>query len=94
MDVVVHGRNVPPTLRTAALRKLERLERMVRDLARAEVGFSEERNPRIAHRHRCAVMVEGRREWFTARASAPMPEAALDRAVDKLRHQVSRHHKR
>ena len=94
MDVIVHGRNVPPTLRTAALRKLGRLERMVRDLSRAEVDFTEERNPRIARRHRCAVVVEGRRERLAARASAPVPEAALDLAVDKLRHQVSRHHKR
>jgi ribosomal subunit interface protein len=93
MDVIVHGRNVPPTLRTAARRKLGRLERMARDLARAEVDFSEERNPRIARRHRCAVVVEGRREFFIARAAAPQPEAALDLAVGKLRHQVSRHHK-
>jgi len=89
MDVVVHGRNVPSSLRTAAERKLGRLERVVRDVAWAEVDFSEERNPRIARRHRCAVIVHRRHAPVTAHAAAPAPEAALDLVVDKLRHQVT-----
>lgn len=90
MDVVVRGRNVPSSLRSAAERKLERLERMVRDVSWAEVDFSEEHNPRIARRHRCAVVVHRRHAAVTARAAAPVPEAALDLVVDKLRHQVTR----
>jgi len=92
MDVVVHGRNVPSSLRAAAERKLGRLERFVRDVAWAELDFSEERNPRIARRHRCAVIVHRRHAPVTAHA--PAPEAALDLVVDKLRHQVDRRKKR
>ena len=94
MDVIVRGSNVPSALRTAAQRKLGRLERVVRDVSRAEVDFSEERNPRIQQRHRCAVIVHRRRERLRARAAAPAPEAALDLVVDKLRHQVTRHKNR
>ena len=90
MDVVVRGRNVPTSLRSAAERKLERLERMVRDISWAEVDFSEEHNPRIARRHRCAVVVHRRHAPVTAHAAAPLPEVALDLVVDKLRHQVTR----
>ncbi|HEV2308912.1 MAG TPA: ribosome-associated translation inhibitor RaiA [Acidimicrobiia bacterium] len=91
MDVVVRGRNVPSDLRRTAERKLERLERMVRDVSRAEVDFSEEHNPRIACRYRCAVIVHRRHAAVTAHAAAPLPEVALDLVVDKVRHQVTRH---
>jgi ribosomal subunit interface protein len=92
MNVIVRGTNVPvpSRLRSAAQRKLHRLERVARDASRAEVDFSEERNPRIRERHRCAVVVHRRRALLTAHAAAPDPEAALDRVVDKLRHQVDR----
>jgi hypothetical protein len=73
MDVVVRGPNVPSNLRAAAERKLGRLERLVHDVAWAEVDFSEERNPRIARRHRCAVVVHRRRALVTAHAAAPAP---------------------
>jgi|GEM_PF-4253543 len=91
MDVIVRGSNVPSALRTAAQRKLDRLERVVPDVSLAEVDFSEERNPRIRQRHRCAVMLHRRRELVRARAAAREPAAALDLVVDKLRHQVVRH---
>ena len=96
MNVIVRGKNVPvPSwLRIAAQRKLGRLERVARDASRAEVDFSQERNPRIRQRHQCAVVVHRPHQLLTAHAAAPEPEAALDLAVDKLRHQVGRHHKR
>jgi ribosomal subunit interface protein len=92
MNVIVRGKNVPvpSRLRNAAQRKLGSLERVARDVSRAEVDFSEERNPRIRQRHRCAVVVHRPHELLTARAAAPAPEAALDLVVDKLRHQVGR----
>jgi ribosomal subunit interface protein len=93
MNVIVRGTNVPvpSRLRSAAQRKLDRLERVARDASRAEVDFSEERNPRIRERHRCAVVVHRPRQRLTAHAAALDPEAALDLVVDKLRHQVVRH---
>jgi ribosomal subunit interface protein len=92
MNVIVRGKNVsvPSTLRVAAQRKLGRLERVAPDASRAEVDFSEERNPRIQQRHRCVVIVHRRRERVRACAAARAPEAALDLVVDKLRHQVTR----
>lgn len=91
MDVIVHGTTgVPTRVRTAALRKLGRLERVAHDVSRAEVRFSEERNPRIAARHRCAVVVHRRRRSVTGHAAAADPVVALDQAVEKVRHQVSR----
>jgi ribosomal subunit interface protein len=96
MNVIVRGKNVsvPSTLRTAARRKLRRLERVAPDASRAEVDFSEERNPRIRQRHRCVVIVHRPHQLLTAHAAAPEPEAALDLVVDKLRHQVTRHKNR
>jgi len=90
MDVIVRGRNVPapPRLRSLAQRRLVRLERTARDVARAEVDFSEERNPGIRERHRCAVIVHRRHALVTAHAAAPDPAVALERAIDKVRHQV------
>ncbi len=96
MNVIVRGKNVlvPSRLQNAAERKVARLERTARDASRAEVDFSEERNPRIRQRHRCVVVVHRRHEMLMARAAAREPEAALDLVVDKLRHQVERHQKR
>ncbi len=96
MNVIVRGKNVPvpSRLRNAAQRKLGRLERVARDVSRAEVDFSQERNPRIPERHRVVVVVHRRHELLTAHAAAPEPEAALDLVVDKLRHQVARHKRR
>jgi len=47
MDLIVRARNVPvpPALRSQVQRQLARLERMARDVARAEVDFSEEHIP-------------------------------------------------
>jgi ribosomal subunit interface protein len=96
MNVIVSGTNVPvpSRLRTAAQRKVAKLERVARDVSRAEVDFSEERNPRIRQRHRCVVIVHRPHQLLTAHAAAPEPEAALDLVIDKLRHQVTRHKNR
>jgi len=90
MDVIVRGRNVavPDQLRASARRKVSQVGRIAPDVAWAEVDFSEERNPRIRDRHRCAVVVHRRRARVAAHAAAADPEGALERALDKLRHQV------
>ena len=96
MDLIVRARNVPvpPALRSQAQRKLARVERMARDVARAEIDFSEEHNPRIRERHRCAVTVHRRHQVVTAHAAAPDPTLALERALDKVRHQVDQRKER
>ena len=96
IDLIVRARNVPvpPALRSQAQRQLARLQRMARDVARAEVDFSEEHNPRIRERHHCAVIVHRRHQVVTAHAAAPDPAIALERALDKVHHQVDQRKER
>jgi len=92
MDVVIRGKNVKVSepLRTAATEHLAKLDRFANGFARAEVDFSEERNPRIADNQRCEVLVHVKGHLLKAHASAPEPFAALYAVCDKVEHQVKR----
>jgi putative sigma-54 modulation protein len=92
MDVVIRGKNVKvsETLRTAATEHLAKLDRFANGFARAEVDFSEERNPRISDNQRCEVLVHVKGHLLKAHASAPEPFAALYAVCDKVEHQVKR----
>ena len=92
MDVVIRGKNVKvsKTLRTAAEEHLAKLDRYANGFARAEVDFSEERNPRISDSQRCEVLVHVKGHLLKAHASAPEPFAALYAVCDKVEHQVKR----
>jgi putative sigma-54 modulation protein len=92
MDVVIRGKNVKvsKSLRTAAEEHLAKLDRFANGFARAEVDFSEERNPRIAENQRCEVLVHVKGHLLKAHASASEPFAALYAVCDKVEHQVKR----
>ena len=92
MDVVIRGKNVKvsKSLRTAAEEHLAKLDRYANGFARAEVDFSEERNPRISDSQRCEVLVHVKGHLLKAHASAPEPFAALYAVCDKVEHQVKR----
>jgi putative sigma-54 modulation protein len=92
MDVVIRGKNVKVSepLRTAAEDHLAKLDRYANGFARAEVDFSEERNPRIAENQRCEVLVHVKGHLLKAHASASEPFAALYAVCDKVEHQVKR----
>jgi len=92
MDVVIRGKNVKvsKSLRTAAEEHLAKLDRYANGFARAEVDFSEERNPRIAESQKCEVLVHVKGHLLKAHASAPEPFAALYAVCDKVEHQVKR----
>jgi putative sigma-54 modulation protein len=92
MDVVFRGKNVKVSepLRTAATEHLAKLDRYANGFARAEVDFSEERNPRIADNQRCEVLVHVKGHLLKAHASATEPFAALYAVCDKVEHQVKR----
>ena len=92
MDVVIRGKNVKvsESLRTAATEHLAKLDRFANGFARAEVDFSEERNPRIADNQRCEVLVHVKGHLLKAHASASEPFAALYAVCDKVEHQVKR----
>ena len=90
MDVSVSARNVELTaaLRSAAEEKIGRLGRFLDGMQRAEVHFSEEKNPRIAAKDVCEVTMEGHGHHVRVKAVAADPLAAVDAAVDKLEHKL------
>ena len=90
MEVTVSARHIDisPALRAAAEAKLGRLSRFGAGLERAEVHFTEERNPRIAERDLCEVTVEGGGRRLFAKAAAADAFAAIDLVIEKLSHQL------
>lgn len=92
MDIVIRGKNVEvsQTLRSAALRQLAKLDRFANGFCRAEVDFSELRNPRVADNQICEVLVHVKGHLLKAHASAAEPFAALAVVIDKVEHQVKR----
>ena len=92
MQITVSSRHteVSDSLRAVATQKIARLERFLEGMDRAEVHFSEEKNPRIADREVCEVTIEGLGHHVRCKVAAPDGFAAVDRAVDKLEHQLTR----
>jgi putative sigma-54 modulation protein len=92
LDVVVHGRNVAiaENVRTLTSEKVSRLSRFLDGMDHAEVLFLEERNPRIPDKEVCEITVAGHGHMVRAKAAAGDQLAAVDRAVDKLEHQLTR----
>jgi putative sigma-54 modulation protein len=90
VDVTVSSRNVEVTeaLRAAATEKIGRLDRFLPGMDHAEVHFFEERNPRISDKDVCEVTLEGHGHHVRAKCAAGDPFAAVDKAVDKLEHQL------
>jgi len=90
VDVTVSSRQVEvsPKLKSTAIDKIGRLERYLDEMERAEVHFSEERNPRIEHKEVCEVTVYGSGHIVRAKVAAADQFAAVDLAVSKLEHQL------
>jgi putative sigma-54 modulation protein len=85
---------VPSRVKRSATAKLARLERFLDGLERAQVRFSEERNPRIPEREVCEVTLEGHGHVVRARASGEDMMTAVDRVVDKLEQRLVRRKER
>ncbi|MBI2709185.1 MAG: ribosome-associated translation inhibitor RaiA [Actinobacteria bacterium] len=92
MDVIVSARHrtVPEALRRTAEEKIQRLARFVDGMERAEVHFSEERNPRIVEREVCEVTMEGHGHHVRCKVRAADTGAAVDQAVAKLEQQLQK----
>jgi putative sigma-54 modulation protein len=92
VDVTVSSRNVEitPALRATATEKIGRLDRFLDGMDRAEVHFVEERNPRISAKDVCEVTLEGHGHHVRVKVAASDPFAAIDAAVDKLEHRLTR----
>ena len=90
MDVTVSSRNadISDVLRSTAEEKIGRLSRFLDGMERAEVHFTVERNPRITEKEVCEVTMEGHGHHIRAKVAAHDKFVAVDRAVEKLEHQI------
>jgi putative sigma-54 modulation protein len=90
MQITVSAKHtdISPALRAAAEEKIGRLDRFVEDLEYAEVHFSEEKNTRIADKEVCEITLEGHGHHVRCKVAAPDGFVAIDRAVEKLEHQL------
>ena len=90
MEITVSARHtdVSAALREAVEEKIGKLTRYLEGMDRAEVHFTEERNPRIAHKEVCEVTLEGHGHHVRCKVAAADGFAAIDAAVDKLEHQL------
>lgn len=92
MDIAIRSRNVEVSdaLRNTVEEKVTRLTRYLDGMERADVVFSEERNPRIAEKEVCEVTMHGHGHIVRAKAAASDAFAAVDRVVDKLEHRMEK----
>lgn len=92
MDIAIRSRNVdvPEPVRAAVTEKVTRAARIFDGMDRAEVHLIEERNPRIAEKDVCEVVVTGHGRTVRARAAGPDVTTAVDRSVDKLAHRMEK----
>ena len=90
MDITVSSRNVEvaPALKAITVEKIGKLDRYLEGMERADVLFSEERNPRIEQREVCEVVMHGHGHVVRARVAAADQFAAVDAAVAKLETQL------
>src|SRR6478672_11436730 len=79
---------VPESLRVMAEEKIGRLGRFLDGLDHAEVHFWEHKNPRIADKEVCEVTIEGHGHHVRCKVQAPDGYQAIDKAYDKLEHQL------
>jgi putative sigma-54 modulation protein len=92
MDITIAGRKVEVSrsVRDAVEEKVGRLGRFLDGMDRAEVLFTEERNPRISEKEVCEVTLYGHGHVVRARAAASEAVAALDLVVGKLTHRLEK----
>jgi putative sigma-54 modulation protein len=92
MDITIGGRKVEVSrsVRDAVEEKVGRLGRFLDGMERAEVLFTEERNPRISEKEVCEVTLYGHGHVVRARAAAGEAVAALDLVVGKLTHRLEK----
>ncbi len=92
MEILVRGRNcrVPERLRETAVEKVEKLSRFARDVGRVEVDFAVVHHRHDGESHECEITAHLTRHFVKAQVNAREPEEALDLAIDKVEHQVSK----
>jgi len=84
------GADVSDALASATRTKIAKLDRFYEGLDLATVHYAEQKNPRIADKAVCEVVIEGHGHQVQCTAAAGDRAAALDVAVEKLEHQLTR----
>lgn len=90
MEITIGARKVEvsSSLRATVEEKVGRLTRFLDGMERAEVVFTEERNPRISEKEVCEVTLYGHGHVVRAKAAAHDAPVAVDLVVDKLTHRL------
>jgi len=90
VEITVSSRHteVSEALRASAVEKIDRLSRFVEGMDRAEIHFSQHRSSRNPDREVCEVTLHGHGHHVRCKVSAPDGFAAVDKAVEKLEHQL------
>lgn len=90
MEISISSRHVrvTPRLEEVIREKIGDLDRYFEKLDSGVVHFAETRNPRIADRITCEVVVDGDGHHIRCKVSAPDPYSAVDLAEEKLTRQI------
>lgn len=91
MDVQINGRrmDVPEKLRALTEDKVGRLGRVV-EMERAEVLFTQAKNPRIPDQVECEITLTGQSHHVRAKVAAAEGYTAIDKAVAKASAQLTK----
>ena len=92
MQVTVSGRNldVPQAVKSQAVAKLAKVERLLANILEMDIVFWEEHNPRITLPVTCEVTLRTKGSTLHARASAADLTGAIDAVQEKIVEQVRR----
>jgi len=82
------GSDLSDALEAATRLKIGKLDRFLDGLELATVHYAEEKNPRIADKEICEVTIEGHGHHVRCKVAAPDGFQAVDKAYDKLEHQL------
>lgn len=96
MDVVVVGKHteVDAALRELTKEKLSRLSKFANDVRRIDVDYCEEPTKRASDSHSCEILVHVNHHLVKGTASAAEHPAALEKALDKVEHQMRKLHEK
>jgi putative sigma-54 modulation protein len=96
LDVVVFGKHaeVDPGLRALTQEKLQRITKYANDVRRIDVDYAEHKTRKADDSHTCEILVHVNHHLVKGTAAAVEHELALDRALDKVEHQMRKLHER
>jgi putative sigma-54 modulation protein len=96
MDVVIAGKHtdVDAELRALTQHKLERVAKFASDVRRIDVDFGEHPTRRAEDSHTCEILVHVNHHLVKGTAAGVEHPVALERALDKVEHQMRRLHER